>query len=319
MVWEWGDIIPMVTTVTLNPMLDKTIYVDELRVGEITRAAKREIAPGGKGINVARQLVRFSVEAVATGFLGGEIGEMVVQLLDEERVEHDFIRIKDCTREGITIFETSSKRVTGIFEPGHRVLPDEVELLKKKCETLLHRSEWLVFSGSTPSDDLDFFYREMIAKANESSRKVVLDSYRSAFRIGLEAKPFMVKPNVKEFEQTFGISLSTEKLILEQLDWLEAKCISLAVLTETAKPFYVGYLGQRWRITPPNVHTVNPVGSGDAFVAGTVFGFLNGWDIEKTLRFATAAGAVNASRWAVVDVSFREAETFSPKVLLQAI
>jgi 5-dehydro-2-deoxygluconokinase len=64
---------------------------------------------------------------------------------------------------------------------------------------------------------------------------------------------------------------------------------------------------------------VNPVGSGDAFVAGTIFGILQQWDLERTIRFATAAGAVNASRWAVVDVSVQEAESLAPKVVLEAI
>ena len=309
----------MVTTVTLNPMLDKTIYVDKLRLGEITRATKREMVPGGKGINVARQLARFGVDSLATGFMGGEIGEIVEHLLDDEGVKHNFVHISDWTREGITIFETGAGRSTGVFEPGHQVSAAEIKLLKEKCESLFEKSEWFVFSGSTPTSDLDFFYGEMISRANGSSCKVVLDSYGIAFKIGFQSKPFMVKPNLREFEQTFGVSLSSEREILKHLDWLETSGISLAVLTDTEKPFYVGYLGRRWRITPPQVETLNPVGSGDAFVAATVFGFLQEWEIERTLRFATAAGAANASRWAVVNVSLSEAEVLSAKVILQAI
>ena len=168
----------MVTTVTLNPMLDKTIYVDRVRHGEITRATKREMVPGGKGINVARQLTRFGVEAVATGFMGGKIGEMVEQFLDEEGVKHDFVHIEDCTREGITIFETSTGAATGVFEPPHRVSVSETELLKEKSEALMEKSEWLVLSGSTPHSELDFFYEEVIDKANKANCKVVIaDGY----------------------------------------------------------------------------------------------------------------------------------------------
>lgn len=309
----------MVATVTLNPMLDKTIYIDQLRLGEITRATKREIAPGGKGINVARQLTRFGVEAIATGFIGNKIGEIIESLLDEEGVAHDFVHITDCTREGITIVETSTGRATGVFEPPHRVSVTEVDLLRKKSEELARRCEWIVLSGSTPHHELDFFYEEIIKKANGAGCKVVFDSYGEAFKLGVDAKPFMIKPNVKEFEQTFNVRLNSEKVILEQMDWVEAIGISLAVLTDTEKPFYVGYLGRRWHITPPRVHTVNPVGSGDAFVAATVFGFLHQWEIEQIIKFATAAGAVNASRWAVVDVTLEEAERLLPDVVLQAI
>lgn len=309
----------MVTTVTLNPMLDKTIYVDKLRHGEITRGTKREMVPGGKGINVARQLTRFGVEAMVTGFMGGKIGEMVEQFLDEEGVKHDFIHIEDCTREGITIFETSTGAATGVFEPPHRVSVSDTELLKRKCEALVEKSEWLVLSGSTPQSELDFFYEEVINETSKTKCRVVLDSYGEAFKLGIGAKPFMVKPNVKEFEQTFGVHLTSERAVLDQLEWVEAIGVSLAILTDTEKPFYLSYLGRRWRVTPPYVPTVNPVGSGDAFVAAMIYGFLNQWEFERIVMFATAAGAVNASRWAVVDVSLEEAENLIPGVVLQAI
>jgi tagatose 6-phosphate kinase len=308
----------MVTTVTLNPMLDKTIYVDRLRVGEITRATRREMSPGGKGINVARQLTRFGVPSIATGFMGGETGQMVEQLLDKEGVNHGFVHIQDLTREGITILESTSRN-TGVFEPGNRVSSSELGLLKEKCRGLVQNSDYLVLSGSSPHAELDFFYKEIIEETAGSSCRVVLDSYGEAFKQGVSARPFMVKPNVREFEQTFGIKLSTKQAILDQLDWFRDKGISLAVLTDTEKPFYLSYLGRRWQVTPPAVQTVNPVGSGDAFVAGTIYGFIQQWDIEKTITFATAAGAVNASRWAAVGVTLEEAEGLASRVILEAL
>jgi tagatose 6-phosphate kinase len=308
----------MVTTVTLNPMLDKTIYVDRLRVGEITRATRREVSPGGKGINVARQLTRFGVPSIATGFMGGETGQMVEQLLEKEGVKHSFVHVQDLTREGITILEAAG-RSTGVFEPGHRVSSSEVRLLKEKCEELLQSSDWLVLSGSTPHAELDFFYKEIIEEAAASNCRVVLDSYGEAFKQGVSATPFMVKPNLKEFEQTFGIKLSTKQAILDRLDWLQDKGISLAVLTDTEESFYLRYLGKQWQVTPPAVQMVNAVGSGDAFVAGMIYGFIQQWEIEKTIKFATATGAVNASRWAAVDVALEEAEGLASRVILEAL
>lgn len=309
----------MVTTVTLNPMLDKTIYVDHLPLGEITRATKREMVPGGKGINVTRQLRRFGVDSIATGFMGGEIGLMVEHLLDKEGVRYDFVHIKDCTREGITILETATGRSTGVFEPGHRATDEEAKLLTEKCNRFLQQSDWLVLSGSTPHAELDLFYKEIIEEAGRTKCRVILDSYGEAFKLAVEAKPFMVKPNVKEYEHTFGVKLSTERAILEQLDWLESNGVSLAILTDTEKPFYFSYLGKRWRVTPPRVHMVNPVGSGDTFVAATIFGFMQNWEIERIMRFATAAGAVNATRWSVVDVTLPEAQELVSRVGLEAL
>ena len=48
---------------------------------------------------------------------------------------------------------------------------------------------------------------------------------------------------------------------------------------------------------PPNeVDVVNGLGAGDAFGGSLIHGLLRGWQLEKTLRYANAAGAIVASR-----------------------
>ncbi|MEW6510926.1 MAG: PfkB family carbohydrate kinase, partial [Bacteroidota bacterium] len=79
----------MVTTVTLNPMVDKTLAIDQVRRGEVTRATAMHMVAGGKGVNVSRQLKLLGVDTVATGFIGGETGTLLERLLDEEQIPHD--------------------------------------------------------------------------------------------------------------------------------------------------------------------------------------------------------------------------------------
>ena len=62
----------MITTVTLNPMLDKTVHVEAVQPWKIVRASKIESIVGGKGINVSRQLHHLGCDTLATGFAGGE-------------------------------------------------------------------------------------------------------------------------------------------------------------------------------------------------------------------------------------------------------
>ncbi|MBB2992425.1 5-dehydro-2-deoxygluconokinase [Mycolicibacterium iranicum] len=48
---------------------------------------------------------------------------------------------------------------------------------------------------------------------------------------------------------------------------------------------------------PPNdVDVINGLGAGDAFGGSLCHGLLNGWSLEKTLRYANAAGAIVAGR-----------------------
>jgi 5-dehydro-2-deoxygluconokinase len=48
---------------------------------------------------------------------------------------------------------------------------------------------------------------------------------------------------------------------------------------------------------PPNeVDVINGLGAGDAFGGSLIHGLLHGWPLEKTLRYANAAGAIVAGR-----------------------
>lgn len=61
-----------------------------------------------------------------------------------------------------------------------------------------------------------------------------------------------------------------------------------------------GVLGKTKRSSvtvPPNeVDVVNGLGAGDAFGGSLIHGLLRNWPLEKTLRYANAAGAIVASR-----------------------
>ena len=46
----------MILCLTPNPAIDRSLYVDELKIGEVHRAKKTLAVAGGKGINVARAI-----------------------------------------------------------------------------------------------------------------------------------------------------------------------------------------------------------------------------------------------------------------------
>jgi len=70
-----------VITVTLNPALDRTYTVVDIKTGELNKALSVRTDAGGKGINVARALRRFGLDVCATGFNGGFTGEHLSSLL----------------------------------------------------------------------------------------------------------------------------------------------------------------------------------------------------------------------------------------------
>lgn len=61
-------------------------------------------------------------------------------------------------------------------------------------------------------------------------------------------------------------------------------------------------------VPPVPVEVVNGLGAGDAFGGALCHGLLSGWDVELTMRFANAAGAIVASRLSCSDAMPTTAE-----------
>ena len=285
----------MITTVTLNPMLDKTVYVEPIQKGKVHRASKVESVVGGKGVNVSRQLKKLGCETMATGFLGGEIGSMLERMLTEEGISHEFVRLAGMTREGVTYCHPDGS-FTAVFEPPHEVQIEEAHLLVNHCTELLARSAWVVCSGSSPSTRTDDVFATIIGLARQRQVRTVLDSYGAAFTLALDALPSVVKLNKDEYELTMRKSLTTESDYQSALkEWI-GRGIEFCMITDGPRPMYAATKEEVWRTVPPQVLTKNSTGSGDSFIAGFLYGLERQWTFERCLSFAVAAGAANARK-----------------------
>jgi sugar/nucleoside kinase (ribokinase family) len=82
----------------------------------------------------------------------------------------------------------------------------------------------------------------------------------------------------------------------EDVDIAAAK-LSAQVETLAIKLGADGALGvsksQKVRVASIQVKVIDTVGAGDSFDAGFIFGYLNGWPLEKSLRLAAICGALS--------------------------
>ena len=78
----------------------------------------------------------------------------------------------------------------------------------------------------------------------------------------------------------------------------QAAIDGLVIFTFGDAPIWYGRRGEAVRfVAPPAIDPVDTTGGGDAFRAGVVFGFLKGWDDEKTVRFSAALAALVCTRF----------------------
>ena len=308
----------MIVTITLNPMLDKTVAVPGIAIGQITRAESVTMIVGGKGVNVSRQLFHLGTRSLATGFRGGEIGDLLERLLTEEGITHRFVRVGGMTREGVT-YRHADGTLTCVFEPPHRVTEAETEALVACCAQSIHRGDRVICCGSSPCSEADTVYAEILRNARKAGAQTALDSYGQAFREALATAPDFIKVNRDECEQAHGVRLRAESDIVGALDRFLAAGVGCAVITDGARAVHAATAQKRWRIIPPVVPAVNPTGSGDSMLAAMVYGMEAGWPMERNLRFGVAAGSANAGRWEPACVSKQEIEALVPHVHCEEI
>ena len=84
--------------------------------------------------------------------------------------------------------------------------------------------------------------------------------------------------------------------------------VDLAVVKQGPAGVLGARRGEAVVVPPVPVEVVNGLGAGDAFGGALCHGLLAGWDVERILRFANAAGSVVAGRLACADAMPTTAE-----------
>jgi len=141
---------------------------------------------------------------------------------------------------------------------------------------------------------LDLDYRPMFWPSREEARRWVQ-----------QALPHVTVAvgNLDECETAVG-----EREPLAAAQALHDFGVSLAVVKQGPKGVLAHDGTTATEVPPVPVNVLNGLGAGDAFGGALCHGLLAGWDIERVMRFANAAGAIVASRLACSDAMPTAAE-----------
>lgn len=283
----------MILVINLNASVDKKYVMDDLNKGLVMRAKSVENTPGGKGIHVANVSTILKEKCIVTGFLGGKTGEFIHDKLEEYGIKQDFVKIKGDTRECLAII-TNDLVQTEILEPGPEVTEEEQNRFIDKYNELLEEANIIVASGSLPRNIPKNFYKKLINIANSKNKKFLLDTSGDLLREGIEGKPFFIKPNKDEIEFLTGRRIESYKDAVREIKEFHKKGVELVAISLGAEGSVIGYKGIYYKVTVPKINAINPVGSGDSYVAGVAIGLEREYEIEDILMLASACGTANA-------------------------
>jgi len=309
----------MILTVTVNPLLERRYYYDEINLTKVNRNGKLIIKAGGKGINVNKQLNKLGIANSAMLFTGGTNGKLFRDALRSEKINFTDVVIKSETRDAAIIIDKTSKKIFSFFGMNSAVSSSEVESFISKMEKAISTCEVVIFSGSSPSRETELIFTEGIKIANKLDKISVCDTYGNHLEQCLNASPTIIHNNADEIKSSLSLNLEKESDYIELLKNLYSKGIKQAYITNSGKSFYASNFDFHYKITPAEISTVDSTGSGDAFVAGIIYGWHNKLNFEEQVRLAAGLGACNATSLEVCDVNIKDVQLISEKVLVQPV
>lgn len=291
----------MIATVTLNPAVDKTCTLSRMLPGQVNRMESIKNIPGGKGVNVAKVLRRYGYQVKALGFLGGYTGQMIEDGVKDIGAISLFTRVAGETRYSINLL-SGDGYVTELLEPGPRISARELARFREDFGRGIADCDLVILSGSAPEQVPETIYAELIREAAGQGKKTLLDSSGALLGKGLDAGPFMIKPNLKELEILTGRKIRGFDEALEGALQVREQGVAHVLVSMGEKGLLYVREGRILRARPPEIRALNTVGCGDSVVAAFAMGMMQRMDDEAVLRFCaglSAAGATTLENGAV--------------------
>ena len=307
----------MITSICMNPAFDKTVEVDTLTQGATNRIRSVRMDMGGKGINVAVVAKRLGMDALCIGCMGEDGAGQLTALMNREGLPHRFLTVPGAVRTNLKVFSRENRLVTELNEPGERLDVEDLERFFTLAREEAAHSDYMVLTGSLPPGCPQGTYRSLIQAL--PGTKCVLDTEGVELRLGAEAHPFLIKPNLAELEQTLGMELRTLRSIRDAASIFLHKGVEHVVVSMGAMGAM--YVGAALTLYAPavKVEARSTVGAGDAMVGGLLMGLQQGNDMVQAFRCGVAAGAASVMTEGTQLIRAEDFEKLLSQVKLQEV
>ena len=284
----------MIYTITLNPALDKQLTVSDIRFNDVLIAEGVQLDFGGKGFNVSRMLKELNQPSKAVGLLGGQTGKAIEAGLKEQAIDVVAIPVSGETRTNVSVVTPGGSKHIKVNEKGPTISVSELQqVFQYIFENAAAGTLWVLAGSIPPGVNVDV-YQQMTQKIKELGGDVVLDTSGAALKEGVLAHPKLVKPNLSELSQLTGREITSLQEILENSALTRSVGAEFVAISAGEKGALLTD-GEKTAIClPPEIQEANPVGAGDAMVAGLSFALYHGYDLEKALMLGVACGTASA-------------------------
>jgi len=245
-------------------------------------------------VNVARVATILGAKIRLLTVAGGDRGKLLEKSLRENGIRARVICVKSETRICQTLLARDT--TTELVEEAGPLSAAEVRNVTRAFAAEVRRVDLVVLTGTVPKGCGDDFYARLVDESARYRVPVLIDAQAAQLRTALKRTPFLVRVNRNELIAATRAGRSGEPRVLRGLGKVMRDGTQWAVISDGAKRVYVGERSGRRVLTlqPPRVRARNPIGSGDAMMAGIAVGLSRGLSTPDAVRLGVACGTANA-------------------------
>ncbi|WP_111707651.1 1-phosphofructokinase family hexose kinase [Lutibacter citreus] len=280
-----------IITLTVNPALDKSAKVDQIKPDQKLKCHSIEYQAGGGGVNISRVLNVLKVKNKCLFTAGGDTGLNLKNLLLKENINLTAIPVNAWTRENLSVVDNQTQLQYRFGMPGNELSTSEIALIKTIISDEINEDSILILSGSLSEKMPIDLYVQLIKLVKKKNIKVIVDTSDKALMETLKENVYLIKPNQKELAQLAGKEFLSKK---------EQEAFAMKLLNSNRAKYVVVSLGARGAFlassegvfykTTPSVKVKSTIGAGDSMVAGMVYAIEQGLSSEEILKWGVVCG-----------------------------
>lgn len=283
----------LILTVTPNPAIDKTVFVDRLVFEDRAYILSSVEAAGGRGVNASCVLHSYGEPTLAVLPSGGDSGRRIEEYLSCCGFHYEAVPINGQIRTNLIVTDKQGLTVK-LNEPGSPLTDEELDRLQGAVHRSLPGASWLLLCGSLPPGAPPQFYRDLIRDARRHGVHTLLDTDGEVLQHGLEEGPTVVTPNQHEAARLLNKALITRQHFRSAAQRILEMGAGSVVLSLGSRGAIAARDGDVFEVTPPPVDAVCPIGAGDALNAAFTWAMSHDHDFPSAVRWGVAAGSASA-------------------------
>jgi 1-phosphofructokinase family hexose kinase len=316
----------MILSVTPNIALDRLVVVPGFQLKQQSRARFGFTQAGGSGVHASFIIQTLGGDSQAIGFLGGHSGALWRAAAFKAGLNYQVVPISGETRESYCIIDPEQGALVESVEAGPLCSPADLARLMTCLEANLAGCELLIVSGSLPPGIPLEAYAGMIDLAARAGVRTLADIHSESLKLGMQARPWLIKPNLREFHQLLGRPTSDLQDLAAACQAKFAETGTRIALSMEQQGLLLTTTEGQWWMRPPGVEVhlpdgagINVIGCGDALVGALAYEYVRTGDLLAAARLGLAAAHGNLGTYGSPQIDPEQARRLAQQVQVQIL